>query len=426
MEFVELRNFGIALLLGALVGIEREKSRTSRGEPGVGGIRTFVLLSQIGALCAWITVHLNGPWIFVAGLLGVSATMITSHLIEAREHPGAVGLTTEVGAVVVYLLAGTVMFGYAEIAVALAIFTSAIMAFKQPIHGLVKRIGTEDLYSVLKLLIASFIVLPLLPDHAIDPLGAFNPYKVWLLVTLISGISLVGYVAVRLFGEDHGTAITGLTGGLVSSTAVTLHFARQSREDGGAPARSRLYAASTLLAWAVMFARVLVAVAVVNAALLLHLLVPFLAMGIATLGFGAFYYYSTTRQLRAAGGEHQQPIQVRNPFSLTQAVKFALVFSIVLFAVALVRRYAPPEGLYLVAGLAGLTDVDAITLAMANETRKSGLYDPAVIAIVIAVLANTLTKLGLFFALGSPASRRVMTLATLGILLIGGLSLFFV
>ena len=425
MELVEIRNFGIALLIGALTGIERELRRTADGGLGIGGIRTFILLSQIGAVCAWVAVHFGSPWIFIAGLLSVSSFMISAHVLEARGHPGKSGLTTEVGALVVYLLAGTVMFGYAEVAVALAIFTSAIMAFKQPIHGLVDKIGKEDLYAVLKLLIASFIVLPLLPDRTIDPWDAFNPYKVWLLVILISGLSLVGYVAVRTFGEESGTVVTGLTGGLGSSTAVTLHLARQSREDGGVPARSRLLVASTLLAWTVMFARVLVAVAVVNAALLSHLWVPFAAMGATALGFGAYYYYSTTRQLRATR-KGSGPIQVKNPFSLTSAIKFALVFSAVLFAVALVQQHAPAAGVFVVAALAGITDVDAITLTMASDAKASGAYLPAVVAIVIAVLSNTLTKLGFFVVLGSPAARRAAGLATGGILAAGAASLLLV
>jgi uncharacterized membrane protein (DUF4010 family) len=425
MEIVEIRNFGIALLIGALAGVEREMRRASDGGPGVGGIRTFILISMMGALCAWITLHLATSWVFVAGFLAVAGVMISSHILEAREHPGAVGLTTEVGAIVVYLLAGTVMFGYPELAVALAISTSAIMAFKQPIHGLIDKIGRDDLYAVLKLLIASFIVLPLLPDRAIDPLHAFNPYKVWLLVILISGLSLVGYIAVRVLGEESGTAVTGLTGGLVSSTAVTLHFARESREDGGVPARSRLYAASTMLAWTVMFVRVIVAVAVVNAALLTHLWIPFAAMGATALAFGAFYYYSTTRQLRSAKGG-TGTIQVKNPFSLTSAIKFAIIFAVVLFAVAFVQRYAPPEGVYFVAGLAGLTDVDAITLTMASDAKTTGDYLPAVAAIVIAVLANTLTKFGFFLAFGSPTTRQTVGGATVCILAAGALSLFFI
>jgi uncharacterized membrane protein (DUF4010 family) len=422
VDLLEIRNFGIALLIGALVGIEREKRRAAKDDPGIGGIRTFILLSQAGAVAAWITIHLATPWVFVGGLLAVSAALVASHILEGRGLTGTPGLTTEVAAVVVYLLAGLPLFGYPELAVALAIFTSALLAFKQPIHGLVEKIGTEDLYAVLKLLIATFIVLPLLPDRAIDPLGAFNPYQIWFLVVLLSGLSLVGYVAVRAFGEGHGVLLTGLTGGVVSSTAVTLHFARQSRAREGSEALAGLFVSGTLVAWTVMFVRILVAVAIVNASLLADLLVPFGAVAAVTLGFAGFHYFTSSRRLqdrrRAADS-----LEVKNPFSLTSAMKFALLFAAVLVAVAVVRRYAPPAGLYLVAGVAGLTDVDAITLTMANDARQTGLVATAVNAMVIAALANTLAKLGFFLMAGTRAARRPLAVATLAIVLAGGLSL---
>lgn len=423
MEFAEIRNFATALLIGALVGLEREKRREAKGSPGVGGIRTFILLSQVGAVAAWISIHLASPWVFVAGFLGVSATMVASHVLEGRNTGGSPGLTTEVAGLLVYLLAGLALFGYAEVAVGLAILTSALLAFKQPIHGLVERLGTEDLYAALKLLIATFIVLPLLPNRALDPLGAFNPYQIWLLVVLLSGLSLVGYVAVRAFGEGHGVLLTGLTGGMASSTALTLHFARLSRERGGDHARSGLLVAGTLVAWTVMFVRVLVAVAIVNPALLTHLLAPFGSMAAAALGFATYHYFTASRRL--ADGRPAEMLAVKNPFSLTSAVRFALVFAAVLVAVALVRRYAPPEGVYLVAALAGFTDVDAITLTMANDARQTGLAGQAVIAIVVAALANTFAKLGLFVVLGAGSTRRPMVLATLGIVAAGALSLLF-
>ena len=146
---------------------------------------------------------------------------------DARDE--APGLTSELAAIVVFLLGGMVMVGDRALAVALAVVTSAVLAYKQPLHGLVRRIDRDDLFAGIKLLIASFIVLPLLPDRAIDPWDAINPYRLWLLVIMISALSLVGYVAMRWLGTAHGTAVTGIAGGLVSSTAATLSFARAAR-----------------------------------------------------------------------------------------------------------------------------------------------------------------------------------------------------
>ena len=151
------------------------------------------------------------------------------------------GLTTEVAALVVFLLGAMVMLGHAELAIGLGVVTAAVLAYKQPLHGFVDKLGWDDVYAGLRLLIATFIALPLLPNEPIDPWGALNPYSLWLLVILISSLSLVGYVLTRLLGPARGTALTGLTGGLVSSTAVTLSFAKEGRDNpqDGAGARLR-------------------------------------------------------------------------------------------------------------------------------------------------------------------------------------------
>ena len=187
--------------------------------------------------------------------------------VAARVDPQSTGLTTEVAALVVFLLGAMVMLGHAELAIGLGVVTAAVLAYKQPLHGFVDKLGWDDVYAGLRLLIATFIALPLLPNEPIDPWGALNPYSLWLLVILISSLSLVGYVLTRLLGPARGTALTGLTGGLVSSTAVTLSFAKEGRDN---PQAAPALACGILLAWAVMFVRVIVLVAVVNRSLLTH------------------------------------------------------------------------------------------------------------------------------------------------------------
>jgi uncharacterized membrane protein (DUF4010 family) len=259
-------------------------------------------------------------------------------------------------------------------------------------------------YAGLRLLIAAFIVLPLLPDRPIDPWGTLNPASLWRLVLLISGLSLVGYVATRWLGERKGTALAGVTGGLASSTAVTLSFAKESREN---PGRAPALAGGILLAWAIMFVRVLVEVFVVNPSLLGRVLVPFLAMAGSAVAAAAWLMSRHSATQTAAGDS----VPLRNPFSLTAASKFAAFFAIVLVVVELARRAFATTGLYVVAALAGLTDVDAITLSMA-EQAKSGDASVAVTAIVLAVMTNTLVKAGMAAVLGSRTlGRRVLPAA---------------
>ncbi len=398
-ELILLQNFAYALAIGALVGIEREKHKVSNLS-SFGGVRTFMLLALLGAVGAWLGLQLQQPWPELAVLAVVAVLVLAAYNRKQREEPQAPGLTTELSAMLVFLLGGAVMHGHAGIAVALAIITSAILAFKQPLHGLVDKIGNDDLYAGLKLLIATFIVLPLLPDHALDPWQAFNPYKIWLLVILISLLSLVGYIATRLLGPARGTAVAGLAGGLVSSTAVSLSFARLSQQPQGGDNQDDALACGILLAWSVMSLRVLLMVGIVYLPLLSPLWPSVSAMALVTLVLAA-YFYRRAPQLQA-----NSATSVSNPFSLWAASQFGLMFAAVLLVVKLTEHYAPAEGLYLVAAIAGTTDVDAITLSMAQYAQQAGREQLAATALVIAVLSNTLVKTVLVCTIGSAGLRQ--------------------
>lgn len=417
------RDFAIALAIGALIGVEREMRKADNGVREVGGIRTFVLFSQIGALAAWLSRRLDSPWPIALAVLGVTILVAASFAVLHRRVEGDedAGLTTEAAAVVTTLLGAVAVSGYPELAGALGILTAALLAFKRPIHGLVGRLDVQELYAGLKLLIATFIVLPLLPDEPLDPWGALNPRELWLLVVLISSLSLIGYVAVRWLGPGRGTALTGLFGGLTSSTAVTLTFARRSHEAGGA-AQSDLLAAGIALAWSVMFARVLIEVTVVHRPLLPSLLVPQLAM-LAVAVIAAVILYRRSHDV----AREAQDVALQNPFSLTAAIKFAAVFALVLLAVALVQRWWPGgSGELVLAALAGLTDVDAITLSMATFARDGGDATVATRAITIATFTNTIVKCGLVVALGGAGLRTRLGIVTAAVLATGAAALLLV
>ena len=407
-------DFATTILLGALIGIEREKRKAEEEKTGhIAGLRTFILLALLGAAAGWLSRTLSTPWILAAALLIVGAVVVAGYFVTARSSQDGRGLTTEIAAVVVFLLGAMVMLGYETLAIGLGVVTAAVLAYKQPLHGFVEKLGWDDVYAGVRLLIATFIALPLLPDQTIDPWGALNPYKLWLLVILISSLSLVGYVLTRLLGASRGVALTGLVGGLASSTAVTLSFAKEGREK---PGIANALACGILLAWAVMFVRVLVLVAVVNRALLAPLLVPFLVMAVTVGVFSAFYYFrdGSTEKRASAKGE----VDVKNPFSLMAAAKFGALFAIILLAVKIVQQTMPPSGLYAVAALSGLVDVDAITLSMA-ELAQSGEAHTAVIAIVIASLSNTLVKCGMAFVVAGFALGKPLLMATVATLLAG-------
>ncbi len=415
MDLILFRDLAIAVLIGALVGLERERQDAPEKEHRIGGLRTFTLFALAGALSAWLARETGAHWIFATTVAAVAALVLASYVLLVGSGKATAGLTTEIAAVTVTLLGGVTLYGYPQVAVAVAIVVSALLALKQPLHGLAHRIGEDDLLAGLKLLFASFIVLPLLPDRAIDPLGALNPYGLWLLVVLISALSLVGYAAVRMLGAGVGTALTGTFGGLVSSTAVTLSFARRSKVEGHDDA----LAAGILLAWTVMFARVTVIAALVQPALVPPLLVPIGGMGLLTAGLALW----SLRRARTSGAAEDVDVPLTNPFSLASAIRVALAFAVVLVVVKLVERYLPNEGLYLVAAVAGLTDVDAITVSLARFVADGGASALAVQAIVLAVFSNTIVKGGMVATLGSKEIRRPVLLATGFVIVAGGVAL---
>ncbi len=404
-------NFATALLIGAMLGIERERHRREHDEQTIGGLRTFILFTLIGALGGWLTQVLGSPWILAAALLAAVAPVIAGYVISARTQPDSLGLTTELAAIAALLLGAMTTLGFRGLAVGLGVAVAAVLAYKQPLHGIVYRLDREDVYAGLRLLIATFIILPLLPGEPIDPWGALNPRSLWMLVLLISSLSLVGYVATRLLGAGRGIPLTGLTGGLVSSTAVTLAFSRQSRDAAYAKAIPAL-ASGIMLAWGVMSVRVMVAVLVVNRSLLPALALPFGAMAAVTAAAAWWFWRRAATTIRA------EDVPLRNPFSLTAAVKFASFFALVLLLVKLVETYAPGRGLYFVAALAGTTDVDAITLSMA-QYAQDGSAAVAAQAITIAALSNTIVKAAMVVGLGSASLRRPVLLATAAVVAAG-------
>ena len=415
-ELLVFRNFAIALFIGALIGVEREK-RKEREVGGLGGLRTFILVALAGSLSAFLSQSLETGWVFVGGLAALGLLLAAAHHAEVMIDKRAVGATTEVAAVVTFLLGGAAVLGHANLAVALAVASSAVLALKETLHTAVLRVDLDDFIAGLKLLFASFIVLPLLPNETVDPLGALNPYKIWLLVVMISALSLTGYVAVRWLGPRRGAAVTGLAGGLASSTAVTLAFARRSREEPGGEAA---LVVGVLLAWSVMFARILVMVLVVNATMAPALAAP-MAVLCGVAGLTAMLAWRA-----AAGAAGDTPVvKVKNPFSLVSATKFGLFFALILVVVALAKRFLAQEALLVVAAVAGSTDVDAITLSMANMAKLELTPEFATRAIIIAALSNTVVKAGIAAVLGSrPFARRV--LLSTGAIALGALATLLV
>jgi uncharacterized membrane protein (DUF4010 family) len=381
------RLFGTSLGIGLLIGLERERKGDSRG------LRTFSLVSLLGTLCAMLSVQLSQPALVPVALLLVGGLSISAYWHDHRRAPeppttSMVAMTVTGGLGILCGLEQTAL------AVPLAIVVASLLYFKGTLHGIAGRIGGEDLIPVLQFGALTFIVLPLLPDHAYGPNGSLNPHEVWLMVVLVSGVGLAGYLALRLVGQRYGAPLAAIAGGLVSSTATTLVFARHAKA-GGAPA---LLAQLVLIANLTMLVRLAGMAALVSPRLLPGIATVMGAALAVALGYTAWL---RSRALRDAG----VPLpEVRNPTDLRVALGFGLAYGLVSLLAAWGTAQLGEGALYAVAAVSGLTDVDAITLS-SFRLFDTGRIDArmAVAAIALAVVANLAFKATIAFSAGSRA-----------------------
>jgi uncharacterized membrane protein (DUF4010 family) len=397
-----------ALAVGLLVGLEREQSKPERPGSALGGIRTYPIIALIGALAT-----LLGPtsmWLPLIALGGVFALVAISYAVDVRRDRDH-GATTEVSVIATYLLGALAasrgviepMSERLVLVAGLGVALTFLLSSKPWFHRFAARVSREDLFATVKFLIVAVIVLPLLPDRAIGPFGGINPRHLGILVVTISGLSFAGYIGMRLLGARLGGAL----GGLVSSTAATLSFATRTRQE---PKLAPVAAGGIAVAWTIMLGRVGVLVAIVHPPLVRALALPLGAMVVAALVGLAL----TFRRAEVTPGE----LELENPFELGRAIKVTLAFGVVLFASKAATAYLGDRALYLAAAIAGITDVDAITVSSAQ--LAGGGLDPvtAVVGIAIAIAVNPVVKAGLAMTVGGAALGR--RTAVVGALIIAG------
>ena len=390
----------VALLLGALIGLERGwESRELEAGRRVAGIRTYALVGLLGGLSAVLSEHLT-PWAFPVMLIGLAALVLVAYRTQA-EHAGNVSITGTVGLLLTFSFGAIAVAVDLVIATAGAVITAVILDNKQEIHGLINRLHAHELDAAFKLLLISVVVLPLLPDEGMGPGGAINPYEIWWLVVLIASVSFVGYFAVRVGGTEKGILFTSLFAGLSSSTALTLHFSRQSRH---APGLSPLLAAGILIACGTMFPRILLYGLIINPALIPPLVLPVIVMA-SLLYLPALLIWYRQRQSR----EVTQPKLKQNPLDLKSALVFGALLTAIMFLGEWLRDWLGDAGIYLLAASSGVADVDAITLSLTRMSNVSISLDTAVLGIVIAASVNNLIKGALAGVIGTGALGKRVT-----------------
>ena len=390
MAFSDLYPFLISILIGALVGTERERDLLEKKKRGVAGLRTFILITLLGTLSAAMAADYGGAFIIVA--FASFALMAAVGYAASATNLGRLDFTSEVAAAIAFIL-GALCYvpETAMLAIALAILVTVILAIKKTAHRYVEIIREEELLDTLKMGLVALVILPLLPNIPIDPFGVLNPRNIWMMVVLVSLIGYVGYVMIRIFGTDRGLSITGALGGLVSSTAVATTMAAEAKAHREV-VPSAVFA--TTIASCTMFPRILLEVFVVNRDLFLPLLLPMASMTVAGVAL-ALLLYRKRETIEA-------PVNLTDPFRLSPALKFGAFFALVLLVSKVASIYFGEAGTYAASLVAGLADVDAITLSLATLARTPAMGDEvAVAAITLAAMTNTLVKLAITFVLGT-------------------------
>jgi uncharacterized membrane protein (DUF4010 family) len=390
---LEIQNFkflAAALAIGLLIGLERGWNMRDKADGmRVAGFRTYPLLSLLGALWGLLAQQ-GGVELIGFAYLGLTLILLVAYRGNLKTFDNH-SITSTIAAMVTFSLGTLIVYGHAILAAATAVIMTSLLGFKPILHRWVSHLDQEEIYATLKLLLISVVVLPVLPDQNYGPWDAFNPYHIWWMVVLIAGISYLGYFATKIVGNRHGSMLTGLFGGLVSSTAVTLNLSRLVKHH---PGMQNALAAGIIMACATMLARILLVVSILNPVLFQMMWQVLLAMAVF-MYLMAFLFWR-----QAAHFQSDSEVALENPFQIGMALKFGALLLIVMLLTKALRFYFGDMGAYILAAISGVADVDAITLSMANISQKPAELNVAVYAILIAVFVNTVFKSTLSWLIG--------------------------
>lgn len=425
-------NFIVAILLGALIGLQREFAQQHLKVKNFAGIRTFTLISLLGSILGYFSGgNFNSPFVLL-GFSFIAIISIASYIVIYKKTKNVTG-TTEVTVILSYLLGVLTTTGYLELSVIFGIVIAALLTFKHKLHKVAKKIDEKELVAIIEFILVAFVVLPLLPNINYSPadipglsnifysigvspstlsqLDVFNFYNIWWMVILIAGINLLGYFMVRLFGSKKGYGLAGFLGGLVSSTAVTISMSQKSKEKKVIGP----LIIGTLLASSIMFVRVIFEVAIINYELLPTLILSLGSMSLLTLLISFIIYRN-----KSSKDSKEDKVDIKQPFTLFPAIKFGVLFAFILFLSRFAQVTFGKMGLYLASFFSGLADVDAITLSMSSLSSSGEISSlVATTSILIAVASNTLVKAGIAMFIGSKKFGWAILLSFLAILAIG-------
>ena len=403
------QQLGIALGLGLLVGLQRERT-----DPRLAGFRTFPLVTVLGTLGGLLGVTFGG-WVVGLGLVALSGVIIVGNLIEPKTADSNPGITSEIAMLVMFLVGAYLSSGYKEAAVAVGGGVAVLLHLKPQMHAVASKIGDRDFKAIMQFVLISLVILPVLPNRFLGPYDVLNPQHIWLMVVLIVGISLGGYVIYKLFGEKAGTLAGGILGGLISSTATTVSYARRSRQPESSPG---LAAVVIIVASSIVFLRVIILINVAAPEFLKAAGPPFAIMLAAGALLSAAIWLLNRKE------QSRMPEQ-ENPSELKAALLFGLLYALVLVAAAAAKDYFGDKGLYLVSVASGLTDMDAITLSITQLVRSGNIEGQTGWRLILVAAMSNLVFKGIVVAvLGEFRLFKQVALLFLLVFAVGLLLLF--
>lgn len=423
----------ISLAIGGIVGLERQSHYDPTSGLGGMGVRTFALSALLGTLSV-IAQDLIPALPFITGI-GYVLLMLVFFWLERHRMAHGVGITTQVSALLVFVL-GAMTPDFPLFAAGIAVIVASILSIKRVTHRLVNLLNPEEILATMKLLLVTVVFLPLLPNQPVDPWGIYNPREIWLLVVLINGIGFLAYFAIRFLGTGRGLILTGILGGMASSTAVTLAMSRQVKRSPNSPKMLISAALAIFIANAFMFVRVTMTVGLVNASLLQTLWIPFLIMAVPGLSVVGFSWYQLRKKFPhqpktddplkdPKQPEEREQLELENPFELVPALKLTAIFIAIIGLASLLQRTYGDSAIYVAAFFGGMAENNAISLTLARMASNNALSDSvATQGIVIAILSNSIVKASLTLIVGNKKLAKYVALGMLPILLAGILSVF--
>lgn len=407
IDITIIQDLGLALLLGLLVGMQRELKETR-----IAGFRTFALATMFGTLTAHLA-DFYDSWMVAVGAVGIMVVIIVGNLNKMRNQERDFGVTTEVSLLLMFGVGVYIPVGQTAVAAAIAGSTAILLYLKPQLKGMIARLEDTDIRAIMQFVLITFIILPILPNQTFGPLDAFNPQRTWLIVVLIVGISLGGYLIYKFMGQRAGVAIGGMLGGLISSTATTVSYSRRASVGEG-PARNS--AVVIIIASSMVYPRVMVEIAIMAPDYFWQIAWPVMLMLLFSIGISIYAYRMITD--RSARLPEQ-----RNPSELSSALTFGGVYTLVLFLVAVTTEYLGDQYLYIVAAISGLSDMDAITLSSSQMVQQGNIdADLGWRLILTALITNTGIKFGIASSFGHSELRKRLSLA-FGLIVLAALAL---